>query len=258
MAFDLASITSGKCTRAPRIILLGVEKIGKSTFAATAPSAVVLPIKGEEGIDDINVGKTPTCNTYAEAEGWLYSLGRDKHSYQTVVIDSSSTLEPLIWKHTCEKHGNVDSIEKVMGGYSKGYVEATGIWRQLTEIFDALRVERNMASIIIGHVKVKRFDDPIGGSYDTFQWDINEKASSLLYRWADAILFANTKTVVMSEDIGFNKEKKRGVNAFQNQRFLYTQKRPSHPGGGRGAFGRVPYEMPLDWGAWMAAVGAAI
>jgi len=258
MSFDLASITSGKCLRAPRIITLGTEKIGKSTFAASAPSAVILPIKGEEGIDDIDVGKTPTCSTYAEAEGWLYSLGRDEHNYESVVIDSSSTLEPLIWSHVCEKHGNVDSIEKVMGGYGKGYTEATNVWRKLTEILDALRSERNMTSIIIGHVKVKRFDDPIGGSYDTFMWDIHEKAASLLYRWADAILFANTKTVVLTEDVGFNKEKKRGVEAFQNQRFLYTQKRPSHPGGGRGAFGRVPYELPLDWNTWMAAVQAAV
>jgi len=257
MSFDLSSITGGKCTRAPRIILLGVEKIGKSTFAASAPSPIFLPIKGEEGIDDLDVHKTPACNSLDDIYGWLYSLGRDDHNYETVVIDSSSTLEPLIWSAVCEKHGNVDTIEKVMGGYGKGYGEAAGAWRQITEVLDALRSERDMISIIIGHTKIKRFDDPIGGSYDTFMWDINEKAFLLLYRWADAILFANTKTVVLTEDIGFNKEKKRGVDAFQNQRFLYTQKRPSHPGGGNGAFGRVPYEMDLNWNTWTAAVEAA-
>ena len=257
MSFDLSSITSGKRLRAPRIIMLGVEKIGKSTFADSAPSPCCLPVKGEEGLDDIDAFKTPVCNSINDVFGWLYSLGRDTHSYETAVIDSSSTLEPLVWKHTCEKHGNVDSIEKVMGGYGKGYTEATEVWRQLTEILDALRAERNMASVIVGHVKIKRFDDPIGGSYDTFQWDIHEKAASLLYRWADAILFANTKIVVLTEDVGFNKEKKRGVGAFQDRHFLYTQKRPSHPGGGRGAFGRVPYEMDLNWDTWMAAVGAA-
>lgn len=258
MPFDLTSITSGKQLRAPRIILLGVEKIGKSTFAASAPAPVFLPIKGEEGIDDIDVSKIPTCNTLEETMGWLYSLGRDEHSYETVVIDSASTLEPLIWDSVCQKNGNVDSIEKVMKGFGKGYTEAQKVWRQLTEVLDALRAERNMTSIIIGHTKIKRFDDPIGGSYDTFMWDINEKAFLLLYRWADVILFANTKTVVLTEDIGFNKEKKRGVEAFQNQRFLYTQKRPSHPGGGNGPFGRVPYEMPLNWDTWMASVAAVM
>ncbi len=256
MPFDLSSITNAKRIRAPRIIMLGTEKIGKSEFASHAPSPCFLPIKGEEGLDDIDAFAVPVCNSLSDVHGWLYSLGQGEHKYETAVIDSSSTLEPLIWDAVCEKHNNVDTIEKVMGGYGKGYTEATKEWRKLTEILDALRSERNMASIIIGHVKVKRFDDPIDGSFDTFQWDINEKAASLLYRWSDVVLFANTKTVVLTEDIGFNKEKKRGVEAFQNQRFLYTQKRPSHPGGGRGAYGRVPYEMPLDWNTWMASVAA--
>lgn len=257
MAFDLSSIMNNKRIRAPRIIMLGVEKIGKSEFASYSPSPCFMPIKGEEGLDDIDAFCTPVCNSVNDVFGWLYSLGRDTHSYETAVLDSASTLEPLVWDSVCEKHGQVDTIEKVMGGYGKGYTEATKVWRQLTEILDALRSEKNMASIIIGHVKVKRFDDPVGGSYDTFQFDIHDKAASLLYRWADAILFANTKTIVLTEDIGFNKDKKRGVDASQNQRFLYTQKRPSHPGGGRGAFGKVPYEMDLNWNTWMTAVGAA-
>ena len=33
MAFDLASISNEAVARAPRIVLLGVEKIGKTSFA---------------------------------------------------------------------------------------------------------------------------------------------------------------------------------------------------------------------------------
>ena len=254
MPFNIASITSGTYLRPPRIILLGVEKIGKSTFAAGSDSPVFIPTKGEEGIDAIDVAKFPVCRCYDDLMGCLCALFQEQHNYGTVVIDSASTLEPMVWKDVCQKNGNVDSVEKVGGGYGKGYTESLSRWRQISEALDALRDQRNMASIVIGHVKVRRFDDPCGDSYDTYQFDINDRAANLLYRWADVILFANTKVAVRKEDVGFGKEKHRGIDISGGTRYLYTQKRPAHPGGGRGIFGQLPYELPLSWSNLMDAV----
>jgi len=257
VAFNLASISTGAGLRPPRIILLGVEKIGKSTFAAGANSPIVIPIKGEEGVDALNVPQFPTCHSLSDVASCFSTLRGEKHEFGTIVIDSASALEPLVWADTCAQY-KTDSIEKVGGGYGKGYTEAIYRWRAITDWLDTLRVERNMASILIGHVKVKRFDDPAGDSYDQYQFDINDKAANLLYRWADVILFANTKVVVKKEDTGFNKTHARGVDISGGARFLYTQKRPAHPGGGRGAFGRLPYELPLSWESFMDAVAGAI
>ena len=38
MAFDLSSITRGKRLRAPKVVIYGPPKIGKSTFAANSPT----------------------------------------------------------------------------------------------------------------------------------------------------------------------------------------------------------------------------
>jgi hypothetical protein len=257
MAFDLASITAEARLRAPRIILLGVEKIGKSTFASCSDAPVVIPVKGEEGVDTISVPKFPPCGSYGDVMEALSSLYSQKHEFGTVVIDSASACEPLIWAETCRLNGNAQSIEKVNGGYGKGYVEALSQWRMLTEGLDALRTAREMASIIIGHVRVKRHDEPGGDSYDQYQFDLNDKAANLLYRWADVILFCNTKVVVKKEDVGFNKKRGIGIDTDGGQRFVYTQKRPAHPGGGRGVYGRLPYELPLSWQAFSDAVAAA-
>ncbi len=257
MAFDLESITKGSALKPPRIILLGVEKIGKSTFAASWPKAIGIPVKGEEGLDAIDVPQFPTSQSAADVIAALNTLRQDGHGYETVFVDSASAFEPLLHQAVCQENGNVDSIEKVCGGYGKGYTMSLRYWRMLTEYLDCLRTEQNMASIIIGHVKVKRFDDPAGDSYDQYQFDLHDKAANLLYRWADVILFANTKVVVKKEDVGFNKEKARGIDLTGGARFLYTQKMPAHPGGGRGVYGRLPYELPLDFGAFMEAVAAA-
>ena len=257
MAFDLNSITSERRLRAPRIILLGVEKIGKSTFAAGADSSVFLPIKGEECIDDIPVPQTPTCNTFQAVLDCLYALGEQAHEYRTVVIDSASALEPIIHAEICQD-SNVKGLNDGALAFGVGTDAAAGRWRQIAETLDALRAHRNMASILTGHVKVKRFDDPNGESYDQYQWDLHHKAASLLFRWADSILFANTKVVVTQEKLGFNKEnvKRRGIEVAPGSRFLFTQKRPAHPGGGRGVFGRLPYELPLNWGNFRDAIAA--
>ncbi len=257
MAYSLTQIEKGVQQRAPRMALLGVAKVGKSTFAAGANSPIFLPVKGEEGIDALDVARFPTANTFTDVIGCLGALLHEEHQYQTVVIDSSSALEPLIWADVCQSAG-VESIEKVGGGYGKGYTEALTQWRLLTDWLDALRAQKGMASILIGHVKVRPFNDPTQDSYDTYTWDINDKASAMLIRWADSILFANGKATVTKEDRGFGKTKARAIDTAAGDRFLYTQKRPAHPGGGRGVYGHLPYELPLNWQAFQDAVAQQI
>ena len=270
MAITLASLSKGTQVRAPRIIVLGVEKIGKTTFSCGTRfdkngqiaetginGPVVLPIKGEEGADALDVTSFPTMTSYDETMEAIGALYGEDHAHMTAVIDSASALEPLIWDSVC-KADKSDSIEEVGGGYGKGYTESLRYWRSLLEGLDALREKKEMSSIIIGHVKAKRFDDPTGDSYDRYTFDINDKAANLLFRWADVILFCNTKVVVKKEDKGFGAEKKRGIDITNGQRFLFTQKRPAHPGGGRGVYGHLPYELPLDWSEFEKAVSESI
>lgn len=267
MSMSIKSLSSEAAVKAPRIVVLGVEKIGKTTFACGSRieggrvvevglnKPVVISVRGEEGANEFAVPKFPTAGSFDDVMDALKSLYAEEHGLSTVVVDSASALEPVIWEALC-RETNAGSIEKVGGGYGKGYTEALGYWRKLLGGLDALREARNMASVIIGHVKVKAVNNPDTDSYDAYQFDINDKAANLLYRWADLILFANVKVVVKKEDTGFG-EKARALDASAGQRFLYTQKRPSHPGGGRGVYGRLPYEMPLDWSVFQEAVAAA-
>lgn len=268
MAITLASLSKQAVLRAPRIVLLGVEKIGKTTFACGSHfengrlaqtglnAPVVIPCRGEDGADALAVPLFPTAQSYSDVLDAITALWQEDHEYRTLVLDSASALEPLVWDDVCQE-AKVANIEKVGGGYGKGYIEAADRWRRLTEALDAIRAAKNMSTIIIGHVKVKRFDDPGGDSYDQYQLDLHDKAANLLYRWADLILFGNTKVAVKKEEQGFGQTKNRGIDISNGQRFLYTQKRPAHPGGGRGAYGQLPYELPLDWQAFEDAVAEA-
>ena len=262
----LSDITHGIVERPARIILCGVSKIGKSTWAAGAPAPIFLPVRGEEGGDALDVARFPVAEKLSDVMDSLETLATEDHKFETVVIDSTSTLEPLVWEAVCAIGGKdgdaVANIEKVGGGFGKGYVEAVKYWRDLMAALDYLRNEKGMGSILIAHVAVKTFSDPGGDNYDTWEMDINKKALSSLERWSDVILFANCKTYTKIADAGSKvstseKSPKIRKGVMRDERVLFTQKRPHHPGGGRGIWGRLPYELELSYEAWDQAVKTA-
>lgn len=252
---NLSDIQHGTVNRPPRVIIAGVEKIGKTTWAASFPDPIFLIVKGEEGADALDVAKFPVSNSFEEVISALEVLATEDHQFKTVVIDSLSTLEPLIWESLC-KNANVESIEKVGGGFGKGYVEAVSNWRDIMALLDYLRNEKGMGCVLIAHVAIKSFADPSGDNYDCYELDINKKAVSALTRWSDAILFANCKVYTKTVKDGM-KESKKGVMKQGGERVLFTQKRPAHPGGGRGVLGQLPYELELSYEAWINAIETA-
>ena len=257
MNFNIESIETGKRHLPPRIVLLGTPKVGKTTFACGAHNPIVIPIKGEEGSDDLDVPRFPVVTSLLDLMAALQTLAEQAHTFETVIIDSSSTLEPLVWDHTIAnaeaiKGAKPKSIERVGGGYAKGYIAALNHWAQIIECLDYLRNNKNMTSIVIGHVIVKQFNDPMCDPYDQFMWSIHHKAAASFMRWADSVLFAKFESFVSSTTEG---EKKIRKATGAGNRNLYTQERPAHPGGGRGVYGRLPYQMDLTWQAFAEAIG---
>ena len=252
MSFDLSSIQKGAVVRPPRILLHGVEKIGKSTFASQFPKPVFIPVKGEEGIDALDVASFPVINSFEDLMEIMKSLASDDHDYETVVLDSVSALEPLIWDYTCRQNLWND-IEAP--GFGTGYVAALTTWTILADCLDHLRKVKDMTSILIGHVIARTFNDPLTEAYDVYDLDINKKAAAQLKRWADSILFCNRKAFVGEKKSAFGKTET--VVSGGDMPMLYTQSRAAHEGGGRGVFGQLPYELPLFYQSFADAVSAA-
>src|SRR3990172_7443806 len=99
----LASIQRGRVAKPPRILLYGVEGIGKSTFGSQAPKPIF--IQTEDGLDEIACDKFPLATTYDDVVAALGELRHEKHDYETVVIDSLDWLERLVWDKLCLQHG---------------------------------------------------------------------------------------------------------------------------------------------------------
>jgi hypothetical protein len=259
MAFDISQISS-RTKKPPRILLTGPDKVGKSTFAAESPAPFLIPVKGETGFDEIDVNPAPVSKRFRGDESVLEKLewlATAEHEFKTIVIDSLTTLEPLVWADTCARYG-VSNIEDVLKGYGKGYSQAAGVeWPELRDALDHLRDERGMGCILITHVKLFKFNDPMAAEpYDAYEISLQKDAAGLFAKWADCILFANTETFSNTvAKTGSGKSEKNIVHATgTGKRILYTEKRGSHPGGCRRS---LPYKMEFTYKAFSEAYAVA-
>jgi len=241
MAFDLKSISRNEATLAPRVMLYGVEGIGKSTFAAYSPKPIF--ILTEDGLGSLPVQHFPLAKTVASVMAAITTLYNEKHDYKTVVLDSLDWLEAMIWQEMEAKHDAKDLA------YGKGASIAADKWRTIVTAFDALRTKHGTSVILIAHTMIKRFDSPETEPYDRYQPKLQERSGSLIREWADAVLFANYKTIVKQSDVGFNKTVSRGVSS--GERMLFTSERPAYMAKNRYS---LPESIPLDWDAFAEAI----
>lgn len=246
----LEQIRTGKHPSPPRILLYGTEGIGKSTFAAQAPNPIFIPT--EDGLNEISCASFPLAKKYTDVEAYLSALAMEQHEYQTVIIDSCDWLEQLIWDDLCHL-SHVPTIEKVDGGYGKGYIAALGYWRQIIDALESLRNHRNMAVVLISHARVERFEDPESSAYDRYTPRLHKHATALLTEWSDAVLFATRKFRTESEDVGFGRERTIavGIGKDGGERIIRTVGGPSCVAKNRY---NLPYEMPLSWDAFIGSL----
>jgi hypothetical protein len=244
MAFDLNSIRKGKTIHAPRMFLYATHGIGKSTFAAQAPNPIF--ICTEDGLGAIDTSSFPLAKSSADVINALRTLYTEQHDYKTVVLDSADWMENILQREIETKY---DAKEL---SYGKGSLILADKWRELLEGFNALRNEKNMVVILIGHCEIKRFDSPEVEPYDRYQPKLQGRASALVQEWADAVLFANYRTLIKKEDVGFNKSVSRGITT--GERLLYTQETPAYLAKNRY---NLPPSMPLDWAAFANAISSS-
>ncbi|MFM6996938.1 MAG: ATP-binding protein [Limnohabitans sp.] len=241
MAFDLSTIKRGPDLKPPRLFLYAVEGIGKTTFAANAPAPIF--IQTEDGLGALDVARFPMVEKIDDVREAIATLYTEQHEFQTVVLDSADWLEQIIAREIESKHEAKDLA------YGKGALKQAEVWGELLAGFNALRNERGMSVILIGHCQIKRFDSPETEPYDRYTPKLQERSNALVREWADAVLFANYRTVVKTTEVGFKKEVSRGITT--GERLIYTTEKPAYQAKNRYA---LPDSLPLSWDALSNAI----
>lgn len=251
MAFDLSSITKGKRLRAPKVVVYGPPKIGKSTFAASAPNAI--GIITEEGLDAIDVAAFPLAKSLYDVLSAITTLANEQHDYQSVFVDSLDWLEPLIHQQICTDN-KVNNIEDI--GYGKGYIMADDIWRYFFSQLDLLRDTRGMTVICLAHEQINKVKNPaLQEDYDAYSLKLNKRASAIISEWADVLGFAAHEVLTRAIDNGGGIKQKKEIKAITTgARKLHINPHPAYVAGNR-------YGMPdtlLQWQAFQGCITEAM
>ncbi|HEL0659039.1 TPA: ATP-binding protein [Streptococcus equi subsp. zooepidemicus] len=229
-------ITRGKRARAQRVVIYGPEGIGKSSFAAQFPDPLFIDTEGST--DNMDVARMDKPTSYTMLKNQIAFVKANPTVCKTLVIDTIDWAESLIVDDVCAQHSKKGIEDFNWGnGYTYTKEEMGRFLNMLQEL-----IELGINVVLTAHAQMRKFEQPDEmGAYDRWELKLGKKTSSqttpLVKEWADMVLFANYKTVVMTSE---TKKKK----ATGGQRMLYTEHHPAWDAKNRHG---LPSVVPLDY-----------
>ncbi|MCC8067011.1 MAG: AAA family ATPase [Clostridiales bacterium] len=231
------NITRGKLPGAKKVVIYGVEGIGKSTFAAQFPDPVF--IDTEDSTKDMDVARFDKPTSWEMLLSEVRYVISNPDCCRTLVIDTADWAEQMELDALMAKN-HWDSIETP--GYGKGYqYSAEEFGRFLNLLSDVAAKGINV--VMTAHAWLKKIEQPDEmGAYDHWEMKTSKKVAPLIREWADMVLFANYKTIVVNVD---GQGSTKGKNKAQGgRRIMYTTHHPCWDAKNR--YG-LPDELPLDY-----------
>ena len=229
-------ITRGKRARAQKVVIYGPEGIGKSSFASQFPDPVFIDTEGST--DNMDVARLDKPTSWTMLINEIAFIKANPTECKTLVVDTVDWAEQLTVAHVCSQHGK-QGIEDF--GWGKGYTYVQEEMGRFLNVLSDL-VDMGINVVLTAHAQIKKFEQPDEmGSYDRYELKLGQKTGSktapLVKEWADMVLFANYKTLVMTTDNG--KKKAQG-----GERVMYTNHRPAWDAKNRHG---LPDEMPFNY-----------
>lgn len=212
-------IIRGKISAAQKVVIYGPEGIGKSTFASQFPEPLFIDTEGSTKHLDVARMQTPSSWTHLLQE--ISYVKANPKICKTLVIDTADWAEILCTREFCDTK-QISGIEDL--GYGKGYIYlAEEFGKMLNLLGDVIDIGINV--VITAHAQMRKFEQPDElGAYDRWELKLQKKTAPLLKEWADMVLFANYKTIVVNVD---NQGASKGKNKVQGgQRVMYTSHHP--------------------------------
>lgn len=232
-------IIRGKLQAAQKVVVYGPEGIGKSTFASQFPQPLFIDTEGSTTHMDVARLPKPTSWTMLleEVRYVINTPGLCK----TLVIDTADWAESLCVSEICARN-HWSGIEDP--GYGKGYVYLADEFGKLLNLLSEL-TEKGINIVITAHAMMRKFEQPDElGAYDRWELKLQKKTAPLVKEWADMVLFANYKTLVINVD---GKGAQKGKNKAQGgQRIMYTSHHSCWDAKNRHG---LPEELPFEFAA---------
>jgi len=230
----MLNIVTGIIVRALKVVIYGVEGVGKSTLASQFPNPLFIDVEG--GTSQLNVRRLQRPNTWTELLSMIAEVAKTPEICKTLILDTCDWAEQLCLEHILAKY-NQSSIESF--GYGKGYQILAEEFGQLITAMNAC-ITAGINVVALAHSKQRKVELPDQtGAYDHYEMKLSRQVSPILKEWADLLLFCNFETILITTE---NKTKK----ATGGRRVMYTSHSPVFDAKNRHG---LPEVLPLEYRA---------
>ena len=194
-------IQKGKVERPQKVVIYGPEGIGKTTFGAAFPDALLIDVEQGSGHLDCDRIEVEDWRSFIDTMEELFAK-YEELSYKSIVVDTADWLEKLATEYVCQFH-NKNGVEDF--GFGKGYVYVNEEMIRGLALLDQLRnVGFNVA--LVAHSQVQKRELPGSqGAFDRYELKCSKRVTALIKEWADAVLFINYKIIVEEGADGKNR-----------------------------------------------------
>jgi len=224
------TISRGKLETPVRAVIYGSEGIGKSTLASQMPEPLFIDIEG--GTAQLDVMRIDTPTSWPMLTSEVDYIRDHPDLCKTLVIDTADRAQALCEAALLLETG-VDSIEKVGGGYGKGYSMLLEKFRK-----DLLyRLDEVINVVLLAHAVMRKQESPDDPPFDRWELNLSKKLAPEVRAWADLLLFCNFRVMAIEEN---GRTKAKGTA----KRIMYANHRPTFDAKNR--YG-LPDEMPLEY-----------
>lgn len=207
------NITKGIISKPVKVCVYGVEGIGKTTFASQFPEPLFFDL--DKGSAQLDVSRV------TDITSWPLLMSNIKEVYdnpticKTLVIDTADAAERMCIDYICGKF-NKKGIEDF--GYGAGYTYLVEEFARFLVQLDAC-IGQGVNVVVLAHAVLKTVTLPEEmGTYDHWELKLSSKTTNkvapLVKEWADLLLFANYKTILIED--GTRKK------AAGGKRIMYT------------------------------------
>lgn len=208
-------ITAGIIGGAKKVLIYGPEGIGKTTFASKFPEPLFIDTEGST--KELNVRRLPVPSSWSMIKEEVRYVAQHPDICKTLAIDTADWAERMAIQAVLDEH-NKNGIEDF--GYGNGY---RYVYEKFGELLNLLNdvIAANINVVLTAHAALRKFEQPDElGSYDRYTMKLIDSPktsiSAAVKEWADMVLFANYKTIVITDS------KTKKTKAQGGSRVMYT------------------------------------
>ncbi|WP_373712108.1 ATP-binding protein [Jeotgalibaca porci] len=224
-------VSSGKLKKAQKVVIYGVEGIGKTTFASCFPNVGFIDV--EDSTTHLDVKRLPKPSSWTMLIQQVKHV-KDNQLFGTLAIDTLDKAEELCKQHVMTSNGwtAIDSE-----GYGKKFVALEKEFGNFLNLLSDV-VDSGINVVLVAHAIQRKVEEPDQlGQYDHYELKLEKRNGPLPKEWADAVLFAKFKNIIITDSKSNNKK------ATGGQRVMYTTHNPAWDAKNRwGLAGELPFE----------------